>query len=177
MNEALPFLPPALALFIIVRRGMKPQRIKPDRLWIFPGIITILALTTIWRGQVPGFGELAIYIAAALVGGVMGWFTTRHIELTLDEKTGTVMSQPTFFATATTAAVFLARFALDYFSGAHSGGAMKAMAVQHGASLALITNAGLLFVAARGLSRAWHMVIRIHPLLEQHKASQLPPGT
>ena len=170
-----PFIAPALALFFIVRRGSRPQRIKPDRLWIYPGVITFLALTAIWGGKVPGLLELALYVAAVAAGGVLGWFTTQHIELTLDDKTGTVMSQPTLFGTAMTAAVFLARFALDFLSTGGSGGGLKAMAAQHGASLALVANAGLLFVAARGLSRAWHMVARINPLLEQHKASQLPP--
>jgi hypothetical protein len=101
------------------------------------------------------------------------------VELTLDDKTGTVMSQPTFLGTAMTALVFVARFALDLVTGAGSGGGggWKQVAVQHGASLLIITNAGLLFVAGRGLSRAWHMVARINPLLAAHKASQLPGTT
>jgi len=69
----------------------------------------------------------------------------------------------------------VARFALDFLSAGGNGNGLKALAVQHGASLVLIANAGLLFVAARGLSRAWHMLARINPILEQHKASQLPP--
>jgi len=166
---------PALALYFIVRRGSKPQRIKPSRLWIFPGIITLLALAAIWNNKAPSLLEIGVYAAAVAVGGVLGWYTTQHIELTLDEATGTVMSQPTIFGTAMTAAVFVARFALDFLSAGGNGNGLKALAVQHGASLVLIANAGLLFVAARGLSRAWHMLARINPILEQHKASQLPP--
>ena len=175
MHGFAPLIAPALALFFIIRRGSRPQRIKPGRLWIFPGVITILAVAAIWHGKFPSVLELAVYAAAIVAGGVLGWFTTQHIELTLDDKTGTVMSQPTLFGTAMTAAVFLARFGLDFLSAGGTGGGWKALAAQHGASLVLITNAGLLFVAGRGLSRAWHMVARINPLLEQHKASQLPP--
>ena len=174
MHSLAPFLAPALALYIIVRRGAKPQRVKPGRLWIYPGIITLLALSAIWRGKPPSLLEIAVYAAALAAGGVLGWFTTQHVELTLDDETGTVMSQPTWFGTAMTATVFAARFALEFLTTGGDGGGLKAMAQQHGASLVLIANAGLLFVAARGLSRAWHMVARINPLLEQHKAKNLP---
>ncbi|MEJ0041345.1 MAG: hypothetical protein WDM81_03660 [Rhizomicrobium sp.] len=118
--------------------------------------------------------DVAIYAVAILAGGALGWFTTQHVELTLDESTGTVMSQPTWFGTVLTAAVFVGRFALDFLMTGGDGGGVKALAQQHGAGLVLVANAGLLFVAARGLSRAWHMVARIHPLLEQHKAKNLP---
>ncbi|MEI9989450.1 MAG: hypothetical protein WDM86_05365 [Rhizomicrobium sp.] len=175
MTSLTPFIVPALALYFIVRRGAKPQRIKPDRLWIFPGVITLLALGAIWSGKAPGLLDVAVYAVAILAGGVLGWFTTQHVELTLDDATGTVMSQPTLFGTVLTAAVFVARFALDFLTTGGNGGGVKALAQQHGASLVLIANAGLLFVAARGLSRAWHMLARINPLLEQHKAAQLPP--
>lgn len=176
MHGYATFLPPAIALYMIVRRGSRPQRIKPSRLWIFPGVIAVLAVSAIWRGKAPTPLEIAVYAVALVAGGVLGWFTTQHVELTLDDKTGTVMSQPTVFGTAMTAAVFIARFGMDYLTGAANGGGggWKQVAVQHGANLILIANAGLLFVAARGLSRAWHMVARINPLLEAHRAAQLP---
>ncbi len=170
---ALTFMPPLLAFFIIVRRGLKPQRVKPNRLWVFPVVIALLVLLALSHGPFPDAVALAVYAGAAAAGGLLGWFTTRHIELTLDEATGTVMSQPTLFGTAMTASVFLARFVLDQAMGSGGqGGGWKAIAVQHGASLALIANAGLLFVAARGLTRAWHMQVRIHPMLAAHKASK-----
>lgn len=172
MQDYLTFLPPGLALFIIIRRGLRPQRIKTNRIWSFPAIITILALATIGRGHPPDALSIAIYAAAAAAGAVLGWFTTQHVELTLDDATGTIMSQPTPLGTALTAGVFLARFALDYATGAQHGHAMTNFAVAHGASLAWITNGGLLFVAARGLTRAWHMWNRTQAMIAQHKAAK-----
>ncbi|HEY0107487.1 MAG TPA: hypothetical protein VGB91_15510 [Rhizomicrobium sp.] len=163
-----------VAFVLILRRGLKPQRIKPDRLWVFPVAITILALATLSNGKPPDPVAILVYVGAAAAGGALGWFTTRHIELTLDDKTGTVMSQPTLLGTAMTAGVFLARFAVDAATGTGPGGGWKGFAVQHGASLALITSAGLLFVAARGVTRAWHMRQRIHPMLAAHKADNSP---
>jgi hypothetical protein len=172
MPELSFFLPPALVLFMIIRRGTRPQRIKPNRLWVFPGLIALLACLAIANGKMPSLIGFAVYAAAIVAGAVLGWFTTQHIELTLDDATGTVMSQPSRLATIGTAAFFLARFALDYATGSQGGGFWKTYLVAHGASLALITNAGLLFIAARGLSRAWHMLARINPMIEAHKASK-----
>jgi hypothetical protein len=176
MQNYLPFLPPGLALFLIVRRGLRPQRIKPNRIWTFPALITILALMTIGRGHAPDALSIAIYAGAALAGAVLGWFTTQHVELTLDDATGTIMSQPTPLGTALTAGVFLARFLLDYATGAQNGHALTNFAVAHGASLAWITNGGLLFVAARGLTRAWHMWNRTEAMIAQHKAAKAGAG-
>jgi hypothetical protein len=165
------FLPPLLVFFLILRRGLKPRRIKHNRLWVYPGIITLLALVALSHEKTPNLVTLAVYAGAMFAGGALGWFTTRHIELTLDDKTGTVMSQPTLFGTVATASVFLARFVVDTLVGSLHGG-WKTFAVQHGANLALITDAGLLLIAARGLAQAWHMEARIKPMLAAHKASQ-----
>jgi hypothetical protein len=177
MHGLGPLLAPALALFFIVRRGLRPQRVKPGRLWVYPAVITVLAFLALGHGTAPGVEGIAIYAAALAIGAAFGWFTTQHVELTLDEATGTIMSKPTPFGTAITALVFAGRFAVDYFTTGGQGDGMKAMMQQHGASLVWIANAGLLFVAARGLARAAHMWIRIRPLLDQHKAATLAKGT
>ena len=173
MSELFPFLPTALVLYIIIRRGTRPQRVKPGRLWVFPALIAFLAFTAIGSGKTPTPAEITIYAGAVLAGGVFGWFTTQHVELTLDDKTGTVMSQPSKFATAATVAIFLARFLAGYVSGGHGSAAWKDFLVAHGASLVLITNTGLLFIASRGLSRAWHMMARINPMIEAHRAAKI----
>jgi hypothetical protein len=175
MNEIAPFLPPALALFIIIRRGLKPRRIKPDRLWTFPAIITLLALATIWRGKVPGAEALAIFAAAMAAGAVLGWFTAQHVELTLDPKTQTIMSKPTPFGTAITAAVFAVRALADYWHGGHGGlSSMLPATIVHSELFLWLTDASLLFVAARGMTRAWHMWVRTRPLLAPQPATAPP---
>jgi hypothetical protein len=171
MGNFLPFLPPGLALFIIIRRGLRPRRIKPYRLWTFPAIITFLALATIWRGKVPGVEALAIFAVAAASGAALGWFTAQHVELTLDPKTQTIMSKPTMFGTAVTAAVFAVRALADYWHGGHGGlSSMLPANIVHSELFLWLTDAGLLFVAARGLTGASHMWIRTRPLLAQQPA-------
>jgi hypothetical protein len=172
------FIAPTLALFFIVRRGLRPQRIKPNGLWIYPSIITVLAVLALGHGQTPGVLAIAMFTVAVAAGGALGWFTAQHVELTLDEKTGTIMSQPTPFGSLLTAAVFAARFILEYLTGA---GQSPAPHLHPSDTLVWLSDAGLMFVAARGLTRAWHMWIRTRPLLAQHKAAQAainpPPGS
>jgi hypothetical protein len=114
MSSLGSFLPPALALLIIVRRGSKPRRVKATRLWRFPILISLLALVTLGGSGVPGVLPLAMYIVGLGAGAAVGWFSAQHVELTLDSKTGTIMSKPTVFGTMMTAGAFVARFAVDY---------------------------------------------------------------
>jgi hypothetical protein len=169
------FVGPALALLIIFRRGSKPRRVKVGRLWRFPILISLLALVTLVGAPAPGVLTLAMYVTGLGAGAAVGWFSAQHVELTLDSKTGTIMSKPTMLGTALTAGAFLARFVVDTWMKGGVPGAPGAtgFAVHHATSVVGFTDALLLFVAARGLAGAYHMWIRTRPLLEQHKAAQL----
>jgi hypothetical protein len=174
MKELSPFLFPALALFVILRRGLKPRRIKANGLWTFPIILTILALLSLSKSGMPAPLALGAYVVALVGGLALGWYTTQHIELTLDPKTGTIMSQQTLAGTLLTAGVFALRFAVEYLVEGTPGGAGGHVSAHHAAGLVWLSNAALLFVAARMLGRAWHLWIRTRPLLEQieqHKAA------
>jgi hypothetical protein len=175
MSSLGSFLPPALALLIIVRRGSKPRRVKVGTLWRFPILISLLALVTLGGSAAPGILTLAMYVAGLGAGAAVGWFSAQHVELTLDSKTGTIMSKPTVFGTMMTAGAFVARFAVDYVmkGGLDGDASTPAFAMRHATSIVGFTDALLLFVAARSLAGAWHMWIRTRPLLEQHKAAQL----
>ena len=173
MQNLAPFIAPALALLMIFRRGGKERRVKPNALWIYPLVISILAATALSRGRMPGL-EAYLYFGIALAAGAaLGWFTTQHVELTLDSKTGTIMSKPTRIGTLLTAAVFVLRFAVEYFVNGGPGGRPPVAALQQQAGTLLwIADAGLIFVAARVMAQAAHMWLRIRPLLAEHKASQ-----
>lgn len=177
MKEFAPYIAPALALFFILRRGGKPRRVKPNGLWIYPIVITVLACLALSQGKAPALEAYVYFAVAIAAGGALGWFTTQHVELTLDQATGTIMSKPTQFGTYLTAAVFVLRFAAEFLvNGGPGGGAPRVNGHQAG-TLLWLADAGLLFVAARMLAQSAHMWLRIRPLLAEHKASQtLPPA-
>src|ERR1043165_103157 len=160
MSSLGSFLPPALALLILVRRGSKlrrggskPRGGKVATLWRFPILISLLALVTLAGSTVPGILTLAMYVAGLGAGTAVGWFSAQHVELTLDSKTGTIMSKPTVFGTMMTAGAFIVRFAVDYvMKGGLDGDARTpAFAMHHATSIVGFTDALLLFVAARSL--------------------------
>lgn len=169
MHDFAPFIAPALAMFLILRRGFTARRVRPGQLWTFPVLITVLATAALSQGKAPDLEALAIFAVALAAGAALGWFTTQHVELTLDEKSGTIMSQATPFGTLLTAAVFAGRFAIQYYLQGAPG---TPVPVHHADGLLRLADAGLLFVAARGLAQAWHMWIRTRPLIARHKAAQ-----
>jgi hypothetical protein len=162
-------LPTLLVVWLIIRRGSKPRRVKVNSLFRFPVIVTVMALLALY-GQAPkNILAIAMYVAAVPSGAMLGWFSARHVELTLDDKTGTIMSQPSFWGTAMTAGAFVARSLADYVMK----GAGGTLPVHHAITIAGATDAALLFVAARGLASAYHMWVRTRPLLEQHRAAKI----
>jgi hypothetical protein len=174
MKDLAPYIAPALALFFILRRSGRPRRVKPNGLWIYPIVITVLAGLALSRGQAPSLEAYLYFTIALIAGGALGWFTTQHVELTLDDATGTIMSKPTRFGTILTAAVFIARFAIEFVVNGGPGGAPPTHApLKHAGTLLWLADAGLLFVAARMLAQAAHMWLRIRPLIAQHKAAQI----
>jgi len=174
MNEFGPFLFPALALFLILRRGLNPRRIKVNALWTFPVFLTILAVLSLSKSGMPAPLALGAYAIAIAAGFGLGWFTTKHTELTLDPKTGTIMSQQTVWGTLLTASVFVLRFGVEYLvEGVPGGGPSRHLSPHHASGLVWLADAGLLFVAARMIGRAWHLWIRTRPLLEQLKQHRL----
>lgn len=177
MQQLAPFIAPALALFIILRRGGKERRVKPSRLWTYPLIITVLAVLGLSRGRMPTLEAYAYFMIAILAGAALGWFTTQHVELTLDPKTGTIMSKPTRWGTLLTAAVFVLRFAVEYLvnGGPNGGPPMSPRLAQNGGTLLWFADAALLFAAARVLAQTAHMWLRIRPLLAEHQQNSSSP--
>ena len=167
-NDAGFFLVPVLAIFLILRRGFRQSRVRPGGLFIYPLIICLLIAASFIHRPIPTPQIMAVLTAAALVGLALGWITTAHLQLSVDPKSGTILSKPTPIGTAITAAVFALRFGVDYMIRSGGGGA-------HDPVLLAIANAGLLFVAGRLIGRAVHLWIRTRPLLAEHAARAPSP--
>lgn len=176
MKDLAPYIAPALALFFILRRAGRERRVKPNALWIYPLAITLLAVLVLTQGQMPALEAYAYFAVAIAAGAVLGWFTTQHVELTLDPETGTITSKPTRIGTYITAGVFVLRFAVEFVVNGGPGPSgpprINPQLQQHAGTLLWLADAGLLFVAARIMAQAAHMWLRIRPLLAEHKDSQ-----
>jgi len=76
-----------LALVIRIRRIGKTRRLRLGTLWIIPAIITLLAGVILWEYPPRGFGWLWVAIGLA-VGGAIGWWRARLVEISIDAETG-----------------------------------------------------------------------------------------
>ena len=95
----LPLLLPLLIivpiLILRLRRSLKPQALKLNRLWIRPAVLIVLAVLAL-LAPLPGSPGLAVtdyawLVAAAALGAVSGWFWGRTTQLHLHPENGTLM--------------------------------------------------------------------------------------
>ncbi len=77
----------ALALFIRLRRIGKTQRLRLGTLWIIPAILVLLTGMIFWTNPPHGFDWLWIALGFA-IGGAMGWYRARFVDVGIDAETG-----------------------------------------------------------------------------------------
>jgi hypothetical protein len=81
MNHIVPFVVPLLIVALILRRSMGSRKVRVQLMWIRPAIILVLAGVTLAASPMPGPIALAAFVAAAIVGGGVGYLRARHLEL------------------------------------------------------------------------------------------------
>ena len=77
----------ALALFIRIRRIGKTRRLRLGTLWIVPAVIILLAAIIFWEQPPRGFDWLWVALGLA-IGGAIGWWRARLVEIGIDAETG-----------------------------------------------------------------------------------------
>src|ERR1700749_4346302 len=98
-SDGLAFLVPLLIIVPILifrlRRSMKPQALKLNRLWIRPAVLIALAALA-FLAPLPGSPKLAMMdyawlVVAMVLGAMAGWFWGRTTQLHLHPENGTLM--------------------------------------------------------------------------------------
>lgn len=170
-HEILPYVVPLVVLTFILRRGLraKPRKVRLAMLWLMPVLIALGTAALLANSPMPDMLAFAGFMAALAVGLSLGWLRARHMELAVDEMSGTVTSKATPIGTMLVAALFVVRFALKLAfpelntqPGAHPAGAAL-----------LWTDAALLFSAGLVWGRAVTTWLRARPLLAAHHAAKV----
>jgi hypothetical protein len=173
MRQILPLIVPLLVVALILRRSMGTRKVRVQLMWIRPAILVILACVTLAASPMPGPIALAAFVAAALVGGGVGYFRARHLELSIDPETGAVSSKSTPIGTILIVGLVVLRIGLRYvfpeMGGTQQGGHLAAEAV-------LWTDGALIFSAAMLVTQAIVIWQRTRPLLAGHAARSVPPA-
>jgi hypothetical protein len=143
LSTLLPLLILAPIFYFRMRRSLKPQALKLNRLWIRPAILIVLAAFVILiplPGQTPLVASDALWlILAALLGGVAGWQWGRTTQLHVHPENGTLMQTGSMAGMMVFLVLVLVRFGLRAGLGLEAG----ALHI----NVLLITDASIVFSA------------------------------
>lgn len=184
LHQLQPLIVPLIVVVILGRRLMrnKPQKVKTNRIFLFPVLILIATALTLWSAPFPQPWMLWILvdIGALIAGLVAGFLSAHHQEFALDYDTGTITSKATPVGTILVVALFAIKFGLrlvlpdvngsPYQVSSYMPDSPIPHAPHHGAaSIMGFTDAGIVFSAAMMLARATTTYFRALPLLAAHK--------
>jgi hypothetical protein len=92
LSYVIPILVILPLLYLRLRRMMKPQPLKLNRLWIRPIIILALGVSAL-GAALPPVADLPWFVLAALIGGALGWQWGRLMVIHVDPANGTLMTR------------------------------------------------------------------------------------
>jgi len=160
----------AVVLFFRMRKAGKGRPLKPNRLWIRPAILVVVATGVVWL-QPPAITpvSLAIVAASALVGVGVGYLLARHQHLTVDAATGAITSKMSPLGMALFVALFAIRYVVRFMA---VGTAVPDQAAAHSPQMLLYTDAALLFALGLVAAQAWETWRRAKVLLAETAAKK-----
>lgn len=160
---------PLLVAAIVLRRALraqKPRTVRTTRLWIFPGLLLLVTLTSLTHEGFPAPLVALVFIVAAAAGGAIGWFRVHTLEFSLDAESGKVSQRATQFGAFLILGLIGLRYLADY--------AIKAFGLNAGAKLLHATDATLLFSTSMLVARSIHTWIKARALIAAHKRDAIP---
>lgn len=173
-HQLAPYFPVLIAAGLLIWRQSRSQgtRIRQSTMWIAP-VLVALAVILLMSAAPPVLTPAVVagFVAALALGGAVGWLMARHVNLTVDPKTGTVSSKATPVGLILLVALLVARFALKSEFLPAPGQAEGHLQ----ASALLATDFMILFSAGLVWGRVVTLMTRIRPLLEAHRATIAAP--
>jgi hypothetical protein len=170
--KLLPILLPVLILGLVLRRSLKPQPLRIERMWLYPVILIFLLGSSLY--QSPPTTMLAIgFLAGGLVlGAAAGWYRGRLTRITIDPDTHVLTSQASMWGTVLVVGLIVVRYGLRAYL---MGGIDMSGATPHGGlggPAIAATDALLSFtVGMMGVSRL-EMWMRASKLLADAQAAK-----
>jgi hypothetical protein len=162
LSYVIPILVILPLVYLRLRRMMKPQPLKLNRLWIRPVVILALGISAI-GAALPPMGDLPWFVLAALIGGALGWQWGRLMVIHIDPATGTLMTR------GSQAALIVMVLLLALRVGLRAGLNLEAAAWHLDA--VLITDGFIVFAAFLFGVRGLEMYLRARRVLAEGAAS------
>ena len=161
LSYLIPILVILPLLYFRLRRMMRPQPLKLNRLWIRPVLILALGLSAL-GAALPPVADLPWFAMAALVGGALGWQWGRLMTIHIDPANGTLMTR------GSQAALIVMILLLALRVGLRAGLRMEAASWHLDA--VLITDGFIVFTAFLFGVRGLEMYLRARKVLAEGAA-------
>lgn len=164
LKDLAPLIVPLIAAGLVVRRAARARTIRLRRMWIAPAIFMVLTVAALVSAPLPSLPMMGVFVAAAAVGGGLGFLRAHHQHLSIDPETGAISSRATTVGSALVAILFVVRFGLKTAFpqlGDHGHG---------GAAFVQWGNAFLIFTVAMLIAQTVWIRSRTQPLLAEHAA-------
>jgi membrane protein CcdC involved in cytochrome C biogenesis len=143
-NSYIPYLIAVFVLAMVVRRSLRGQRLRVDRLWVIPLLLAPAAVMTIAQSPPTEPATILALALAALVGAAVGWQRGRLTRIYLDPATGILTSQASPAAVILIVALFAVRFGLKMWLGQSDTRGVQAVGA---ADALLLFGVGMIAVA------------------------------
>ena len=91
-SYVIPILVILPLIYLRLRKMMRPQPLKLNRLWLRPVIILALGVSAL-GAALPPVADLPWFALAALAGGAAGWQWGRLMAIHIDPANGTLMTR------------------------------------------------------------------------------------
>lgn len=113
-NEVFPVVIPLAIIAVLLVRQRKAQRLRIERLWIMPVLMTAFIGLGVANTPHSAFhpATYAAFAAALGLGLAAGWFRARTVPMSFDAATGSVVAEPSIVAIVVIAALFVIRSVL-----------------------------------------------------------------
>jgi len=92
LSYAVPLVILVPLLYRRLRRMLKPQPLKLNRLWIRPAIILFAGIAVL-AGAPPPLADLPWFALASILGAAAGWQWGRLMAIHVDPENGTLMTR------------------------------------------------------------------------------------
>jgi hypothetical protein len=159
----LTYLVPLVVIAVVLFRNARGRRIRIERLWISPALVTLLTIAVFAANPPPGPVAIAIDVAALVAGAALGWWRGRVSRFTIDPETHVITSKVSPWGLMLILGIFGLRYVLRDVIARGGASALHVTAAE-------ATDSFLLLVVGVVSAQRVEWLIRARRLLAQAKA-------
>ena len=113
--QILPYLIPLLLIAFVVRRNLRPQKLRVERLWLMPVILFVVVGLSFEKGLPTSPIVLTVLPIALVLGALAGWYRGRLTHISVDPVSHDLTSKASPWGVVLIAVLFIGRMAMRVY--------------------------------------------------------------